>query len=550
MNLISLSDPILLLESHIHSSKQILRESCDGLTSEQRRVVENIHREFLPLIEASLTTTQVKQIFGAVEKQAVAGGGSRTLAGKGVDVAKKANDIINSLGKKLQDTAPVKAFDQKFDQLKDTINKKFPDSKLLDGISNLGIWAKENPGKTAAIIGVLTAIASIAGGPVGGAIAGQVLRGTTELLKGEKLSTAVGKGLKTAAIGWLAGMTMDKVGDMISSIYRQYNPVPITGFAQYYESNVGNGLPNVFRDATIYGNKEQLGQFRNMWGEAVKQWKGGDFEGAREAFGQAQQFAAEISNATLNQIAVDGDPAEKIQLLNQALSGLSAAAQGAASGATAFDKQGKPVENSSGKPRQESYYIQKRPLSEGQVYMIFGRVERLDEGPMDLLKKAGGAVAKGAAWAGKQATEKITSAKLLASWKLEGSPTDSEELAKFLQGQGVGDDIVNQVYTDMKLPVSGQGAALEPAETWAYTNPTTGTKYEAGTTKDGQLIINFDGEWETVEDEADRKAILAAKDKPAGAVDFETVKKMLSKVRARDRAVLAMRLQKEIGASA
>ena len=55
---------------------------------------------------------------------------------------------------------------------------------------------------------------------------------------------------------------------------------------------------------------------------------------------------------------------------------------------------------------------------------------------MDKLKagagKVAGAVQKGAAWAGKQATEKVTSAKLLAAWKLEGSPTDSEELKKFL----------------------------------------------------------------------------------------------------------------------
>lgn len=86
------------------------------------------------------------------------------------------------------------------------------------------------------------------------------------------------------------------------------------------------------------------------------------------------------------------------------------------------------------------------------------------EGPMDLLKKGAGAVGKGLSWVGKQTTEKITSAKLFASWKLEGSPTDSEELAKFLQGQGVSDDIVKQVYTDMKLPAPGSEAAAADVE--------------------------------------------------------------------------------------
>ena len=206
----------ILFEQHMNNSNKILLESCHDLDQEQRVVVEGIYNELLPLIEASLSPDQIKSIFGAVEKSATAAGGNRTMLGKGVDVGKKANEIINNLGKRLQNTTPVKAFDQKFDDLKRKINTKFPDSKILDAVSNMGIWAQENPGKTAAIIGVLTAIASLAGGPIGGAIAGQVLRGSVELLKGEKLSTAIGKGVKTAAYGFIAGKTFELLGDAIS----------------------------------------------------------------------------------------------------------------------------------------------------------------------------------------------------------------------------------------------------------------------------------------------------------------------------------------------
>jgi hypothetical protein len=38
---------------------------------------------------------------------------------------------------------------------------------------------------------------------------------------------------------------------------------------------------------------------------------------------------------------------------------------------------------------------------------------------------------------------------------LEGSPGDSDQLAQFLQGQGVDPAIIKQVYTDMKLPEPG-----------------------------------------------------------------------------------------------
>jgi len=420
----------------------------------------------LPLIEASLTADQIRQVFGAVEKQAMAGGGSRTLAGKGVDTVKKANEIINNVGKWLQNTTPVKAFDQKFDDLKKQINTKFPDSKILNGVSNLGIWVKENPGKSAAVIGILTALAALSAGPVGGAIAAQVLKGSAELLKGEKLSTAVGKGLKAAAIGWLAGKSMEAIGNMIGNVYQQINPIPLRGNTSYSVINIGNGLPSTYQDAYLYGTKEQLNQFRGMWGDAVKQWQSGNYAAAESAFAQAKQFASDVSQETINKIVVDGDPAEKLQKVNQVLDGLTAAAQGAATGATAYDKQGKPV-------KQESRYIQQRPLSEGQVYMLFNRLERLDEaGFMDKLKagagKVAGAAAKGAAWVGKQATEQITSAKLLAAWKLEGSPTDSADLAKFLQDQGVDPAVVRSVFTELKLPVDGAAAADSAASGSIY----------------------------------------------------------------------------------
>jgi hypothetical protein len=114
--------------------------------------------------------------------------------------------------------------DEKFEKLKNDINTKFPDSKLLDGISDLGIWMKENPGKSAAVIGVLTALASLAGGPVGGAIAGQVLRGAAELIKGEKLSTAMGKGVKTAALGYLSGKAFEMLGNWMAGFREQSIP--------------------------------------------------------------------------------------------------------------------------------------------------------------------------------------------------------------------------------------------------------------------------------------------------------------------------------------
>lgn len=453
------ADSVLLQEQYMMSSRKLLRESCDGLTLSQRTIVENIYNELSPLIEASLTAQQIQQVFGSVEKSATAAGGNRTALGKGVDVAKQANAAIDNLGKYLQDTTPVKMFDQKFEQLKAKVSEKFPE--LDEQLTAMGTWAKENPGKTAAIIGVLTTLASLAGGPVGGAIAGQVLKGATELLKGEKLSTAVGKGIKAAAVGWLAGKSMEAIGKMVANAYEYFNPVPIHGFTQFYQENIGNGLPNIFRDAEIVGTKEQLSQFNQMWKGAAQQWNAGNFDGAREAFSQAQDFASKITAATYQAMGTE-DPGEPIRKLQDLFTGLSAAAQGAATGATGMDKKGQPVQAA-----QESFYIQARPLSEGQVYMLFSRVEQLNEGPMwDKIKgaagKAVGAVSQKAGEIGTNLTTKVTASKLNSAWKKAGSPTDSEQLAAFLTSQGVDQEIVNTVYTDLKIPAPTGDGKTDP----------------------------------------------------------------------------------------
>jgi hypothetical protein len=214
-----------LVESHLRKTNALVESVTYGYTAEQKHIVESIVNEFKPLIEYTLTPDQIQQIFGTVEKNAVASGNNRTALGKSVDVAKlpvqavqSVNKLIDQFGGWLQTDTPVKDFDQKFENLKDSINKKFPDSKILDAISNMGAWAEKNPGKTAAIVGVLTAIASMAAGPVGGAVAGQVLRGTVGLMKGEKLSTAIGKGIKTAAFGFITGKAFELLGDYFADV--------------------------------------------------------------------------------------------------------------------------------------------------------------------------------------------------------------------------------------------------------------------------------------------------------------------------------------------
>ena len=437
------------------------------------------------VMEAQLTADQIKQIFSSAEQASVAGGDNRTLVGKGVDAGKFINKKIDELGAALKQAGPVKNMDAKFNDLKAKIGAK--DTKVVNAIKSVSDWAKANPGKASVAVAVLTIAASMAAGPLGGAIGGFLARATKDLLQGADLSTAIGKSVKTAAYGAIAGWALNGIGDWLEGL--RFDQIPYDKMPELTKFEIGfnskleiPGFTSIRDLGTISIPTDQVEEFTGLLNTMVEATAGGASSdpAALDAFDQLWQFAKsfdpteymadkEFIDSVLQQIAAENDTF--LQTMKVANDAITAVAQGSIAASddekVDFKVGGEEVtpeaegENPNiVKSNTESYYVQRRPLSEGQVYMLFNKIDRQQdivmEGPMDLLKKGAGAVGKAASWVGKQTTEKITSAKLFASWKLEGSPTDSEELAKFLQGQGVSDDIVKQVYTDMKLPAPGK----------------------------------------------------------------------------------------------
>ena len=214
----------------------ILNEGYQDLNEAQILYLGKFEKELWPLVEqytklaeAELTKQQVLDIFGGAEQVAMDGGDNKTMAGKvgagaaaaaklPIDLAKKVDAKINQLGKLAKNAGPVKNADQKFADLKKQITANNSDSKVVQGIQKISDWAKENPGKASIAVGILTTIAAFAAGPAGGAAAGLILRSTKELLQGEDLSTAVGKSVKTAAYGAIAGWALDGLGDWLEGI--------------------------------------------------------------------------------------------------------------------------------------------------------------------------------------------------------------------------------------------------------------------------------------------------------------------------------------------
>ena len=243
---------------------QILTEGYQDLTEAQVLYLGKWEKELWPLLEeytrlaeAELTKDQIMDIFNGAEEVAMAGGDNKTLAGKAgsaavaaaklpVDMAKKVNAKIDELGRMAKNAGPVKNADQKFNDLKKQITANNSDSKVVQGIQKISDWAKENPGKASLAVGILTTMAAFAAGPAGGAAIGLILRSTKGLLQGEDLSTATGKALKTAAVGALAGMTFDALGDAVLDNFAAASEAEINGMIDDFEGvNVELAMNNI-----------------------------------------------------------------------------------------------------------------------------------------------------------------------------------------------------------------------------------------------------------------------------------------------------------------
>ena len=506
-----------LVETHIKQSSLLLENACIGLTKKQKQIVEGIHTEFKPLIEASLTVDQIQGLFGNIEQTATAGGDNRTLVGKGKDTVAKVDDIINKAGKWVQDTTPVKGFDNKFEQLKTSVGKKFPE--LDKQLTSMGTWAKENPAKTATIIGVLTALASLAGGPVGGAIAGQVLRGTTELMKGEKLSTAVGKSAKTAAYGALAGAGLELLSDNIighiataqieeldameaamksenflnakadlfadlgmdvdalEGVSKLQMKGSINGFFYNYDSVIPPDMMSQYRalEAAVGGAKtfspehyKAAGEFHNFMAQLVRSDDAKDLTAAWDALAEIPRD--EVGFNQLSKLVATADSGDVIlKNMSDAGGAIAAAAQGAMQTVDNNAKnahKSKPItpeekEQLESDPKQESYSLSETDLRRLWVGVsMMSETSQTNEGPKDALKfvgdkakQAAGAVASKVADVGKNLTTKVTASKLATAWEKAGKPTEDIAVHEFLVSQGIEASTVDNAFKSAKLKV-------------------------------------------------------------------------------------------------
>lgn len=393
--------------------------------------------------EAALTPDQIQSLFAEIEKTSTAGGGNRTLLGKGKDAAEAVNKAWEDLKTKVQNSGPIKAVDQKYDDAVAKIEKGLggPDGAVSKAIMKYRKFAKEHPIAQGLIYSALIAAAGISGAGLGGAAVLGLLKMTDKLLQGEKFSSAAYSGAKTGAMAYGAS----KVGDYLKG---KPSDAPTGGDAA---SSAASGSLDAVR--------------KKASDEAMKAVQAALDKGVDPSL---QGELSSIAQATLEKYStLQGGP---LSVQTTEILGNKIAMQAAKAATDSFDAIGQANQLRQAL-RGESVNVTGKKLSEGQVYLIFNRVVALNnhmlsegqliEGPFDAIK---GAVGKAMDWAktkGKNLTTKITADKLNSAWQSAGAPTDSAELEKFLAAQGISDQVIKQTFQSMKID-TGAAPAEDP----------------------------------------------------------------------------------------
>lgn len=196
--------------------QQLLNESrnqylYEGLDKSEKQSVVLWESAGYAIKEAALTADQIQQLFTSIEQGATAGGSNRTMLGKGKDAATAVNKAWEDLKSKVQDSAPIKAVDQKYDDVVAKIEQGLggSDNKINQVIQKYRAFAKAHPVAQGLIYSALIAAAGISGAGLGGAAVLGLLKMTDKLLQGEKFSSAAYSGAKTGAAAFAASKVAD-----------------------------------------------------------------------------------------------------------------------------------------------------------------------------------------------------------------------------------------------------------------------------------------------------------------------------------------------------
>ena len=152
------------------------------------------------IVERDLSRQEVLDLFTAVEQGANAAGGNRTALGRGKDAVTGAytyaRDAIGEVMRSIQRSTPVAGVDAAYNTATDALGTALggDDSKIMNSIKKYRLLAKEYPKTQLFVKTALIALAGMATGGAGFVAIAGITAAVDAAIKGEKLSSLIGKG--------------------------------------------------------------------------------------------------------------------------------------------------------------------------------------------------------------------------------------------------------------------------------------------------------------------------------------------------------------------
>ena len=199
-------DQLFTTYTVVGNTRQFFSESRHNKLLKEDVTYRKFHNLSRMLAERKMSEKEILDLFAAVEAGANATGQNRTALGRGKDVVAGAynstKDAISGVLNSIAKSTPVAGVDAAYNDATGALrNAVGANSKIMDSIKKYRLLAKEYPKTQLFVKTALIALAGVATGGAGlPAIAG-LTAAIDAAIRGEKLSSIIGKGAGAGLMG-------------------------------------------------------------------------------------------------------------------------------------------------------------------------------------------------------------------------------------------------------------------------------------------------------------------------------------------------------------
>ena len=240
-------DQLFTTYTVVGNTRQFFSESRHNKLLKEDVTYRKFHNLSRMIVERRMSEKEILDLFAAIEAGANASGQNRTALGRSKDAVSGAynstKDAINSVLSSITKSTPVAGVDAAYNDATGALRDKLgPNSKVMDSIKKYRLLAKEYPKTQLFVKTALIALAGLATGGAGLPVIAGVTAAIDAAIRGEKLSSIIGKGIGAA----LMGLGAQEIQDLLST------PSGPQGDPDFYnDTPLPQGDPDFYNDTPL-----------------------------------------------------------------------------------------------------------------------------------------------------------------------------------------------------------------------------------------------------------------------------------------------------------